>query len=119
MTRDDTGTIVTSFDERGIKAAQATMRRAHEKLNALCSGTERWHMSVPAQLDRDPDLVIGEALFTGDHAITEVERLRDVLEQIETLSHNALTQPFAALARVENLAQNALHRLAVPNAEIE
>ena len=82
MTRDDMGNIVTTWDVQGIQDAQATMDRAHRMLSALCKGEERWHMSIPAQLDRDPDLVLGEALVTGDRAIKEVERLRGWLHVI-------------------------------------
>lgn len=35
---------------------------AWETVSALCSGRMRWTMSVPAEPDRDPDLVIGHAL---------------------------------------------------------
>lgn len=38
----------------------------------------------------------------------EIERLRDVLDQIETIARNALTRPYAALRRIEELALEGL-----------
>lgn len=37
---------------------------------ALCQGEMRWTMSVPAQPDRDPDLVIGAALQAAKDVLT-------------------------------------------------
>lgn len=53
----------------------AALDKADTKLNALCQGTEKWRMSVPARLDDDPDLVIGRALSLARQLIERVRWL--------------------------------------------
>jgi hypothetical protein len=43
-------------------AVMATVDAAIAMVPALCNGSQRWTMSVPARLDSDPDLVIAGAL---------------------------------------------------------
>jgi len=45
-------------------------------VNDLCQGTIKWRMSVPAQPDSDPDIVIADALNTAKQ---ENARLRELL----------------------------------------
>jgi hypothetical protein len=47
----------------------AKIDKALETVFDLCSGKQRWVMSVPAQPDRDPDLVISEALRAAREAL--------------------------------------------------
>lgn len=39
-------------------------------VNALCDGSQRWTMSVPARVDSDPDLVISDALMAAREALS-------------------------------------------------
>lgn len=45
-----------------IAAAEARAEAAHNLVVALCNGDIRWRMSIPAQPNSDPDLVIGASL---------------------------------------------------------
>lgn len=73
-----------------MKLALEEIDKAIAKVKALCSGHERWIMSVPARPDDDPDLVIGGALWAAknilkealaEHAMREVQRLGQEIEQ--------------------------------------
>lgn len=60
---------------------QERIDRAHRMICDLCEGRREWRMSIPAEVDYDPDLVIGDGLLAGREALAEVERLtreRDV-----------------------------------------
>lgn len=55
-----------------IEALDA-IERAEAKVSALCSGKERWEMRVPAEPDRDPDLVISDALAKAKKLIESLD----------------------------------------------
>lgn len=57
----------------GPGAVDSALAKAHAVVNDLCQGKRRWTMSVPAQPDSDPDLVISGALQL---AMQELDRLR-------------------------------------------
>ena len=46
---------------------------AHAMVSSLCRGDKKWIMSIPANEQSDPDLVIGRALCAMDELITAVE----------------------------------------------
>jgi hypothetical protein len=48
-----------------IQEAQNKIDKAWRMLQSLCSGKVRWHMSIPARPDSDPDLVIADGLHAG------------------------------------------------------
>lgn len=52
--------------------------RAHKAVHALCNG-ERWTMRVPAEPERDHDLVIASGLNVADRALAEIDALRKAL----------------------------------------
>lgn len=54
-----------------LAATQALEKigKAHEKVSALCSGDERWTMSVPVRQDYDHDVVISDALRASEAVI--------------------------------------------------
>jgi hypothetical protein len=62
---------------------RAHLAAANAEVHALCSGKRRWTMSIPAEVDRDSDLVIGRAL---NEAEREIDRLTAALtvERIAT-----------------------------------
>lgn len=75
-----------------IERDRAIVAQAHEEVSRLCMGPDagRWRMTVPAQEDRDSDLVISNALLVADRALgaladtqAEGERLRRKVEHIE------------------------------------
>ena len=53
------GTVAERVD---LDEARRLHLAAWQIVNDLCAGKKRWVMSVPAEPDRDPDLVIGAAL---------------------------------------------------------
>lgn len=81
----------------------ASIDKAEKMLHALCDGTVRWTMSIPAQLDRDPDLVIGMGLRAGREAADALAALtaeRDKTDdRIARISGHASGQIDAAIAR--------------------
>ena len=48
----------------------AKIAKAEAVVNALCDGSQRWTMSVPARVDSDPDLVISDALMAAREALS-------------------------------------------------
>lgn len=48
------------------------IERAKDVVIALCAGRQRWTMSVPAEPDRDPDLIIMAALDAGTRALARL-----------------------------------------------
>ena len=81
---------MTAQQLNAMKLALEEIDKAIAKVKALCSGHERWIMSVPARPDDDPDLVIGGALWAAknilkealaEHAMQEVQRLGQEIEQ--------------------------------------
>lgn len=53
------------------------IRKAIKIVDDLCNGRSKWTMRVPAEPDRDPDLIIYKALLG---AIKEIESLRAQLD---------------------------------------
>lgn len=60
-----------------------SLEKAHDMVSDLCDGKRKWMMSIPAQPDHDPDLVIGLALHKAIAYIQENERARN--QQKETI----------------------------------
>lgn len=58
----------------------AKIDKAHKVVCDLCSGKREWIMSIPAQPDDDPDLIIGESLRK---ARAEIISLRSRVEELE------------------------------------
>lgn len=48
------------------------IEKAKQMVKDLCSGKERWHMSIPARENDDPDLVIFDALHAAELALADV-----------------------------------------------
>ncbi|TDD31672.1 hypothetical protein E1287_25770 [Actinomadura sp. KC06] len=67
------------------------IERAHEEIAAICKdGPSRWRMSIPAQPDRDSDLILSAGLKAGGDLLAEVERLRAELEAAREMIGDAL-----------------------------
>jgi hypothetical protein len=52
------------------------------KVSALCSGSDRWIMSIPAQPESDPDIVIFKALHEARKIITHENGLKAENERL-------------------------------------
>lgn len=58
-----------------LDAIEQRIKRAHEKVSALCHGDERWTMRVPADERYDHDLIIAAALRDADKLLVAVRAL--------------------------------------------
>jgi len=58
-----------------VKRLLDLIARGEKTIDALCSGKQRWVMNVPAEPDRDPDLVLSDALRAGREAVVAVDAL--------------------------------------------
>jgi hypothetical protein len=58
-------------DKDELKLALEKIIKANAKVRAICSGEERWTMSIPARPDHDSDLVIASALGAAMKLIKE------------------------------------------------
>ena len=56
-----------------VKEAREAIGKSKQKLFDLCSGKERWHMSIPADQKNDPDIVIMEGLRLAEEYLVELE----------------------------------------------
>lgn len=66
-----------------LEAVRARREAAHRCIVDLCSDpSAKWRMSIPAQPDRDPDLVITASLTDVDDLLSEVDRLRAALAEV-------------------------------------
>lgn len=61
-----------------LDAARAALKTAHDHVADLCEGRTKWTMRIPADEQRDSDLVIGAGLDAGEKAAAEVEILRGI-----------------------------------------
>lgn len=50
------------MDIKRLTEIEERCEKADKVVNELCQGTRKWVMSVPANFERDPDLVIGNSL---------------------------------------------------------
>lgn len=66
-------------DAQSEREALAKINAALATVSALCDGTERWTMRVPAEPDRDPDLVISGALEAAKDLILSRTSDRDAI----------------------------------------
>lgn len=53
--------------------AHEKIERARQMVYDLCSGKERWVMRVPAQPDRDSDLIIMAGLDAVETILSQIE----------------------------------------------
>lgn len=67
-------------DEDLREAAIANLLRAREMVGDLCSGKQRWVMSIPARPEHDPDLVI---VFGIDAALDALGHRREAAPATE------------------------------------
>ncbi len=58
-----------------LDAIERRIKLAHDKVSALCNGSERWTMRIPADESYDHDLIIGAALRDADKLLLAVRSL--------------------------------------------
>lgn len=60
-----------------LDTIKAALEKAHTELHEICDQgvRDRWRMHIPAQPDRDSDLIIADALRHADGLLAEVRRL--------------------------------------------
>lgn len=58
-----------TIDRAVVEQALGKIGKAYAKVSALCSGDERWTMSVPVRPDYDHDVVISDALNAASGAL--------------------------------------------------
>ncbi len=75
---------MTTLTLAQIDELTAQVAQADAEVNALCHGSRRWTMTVPAEPDRDSDLVIGRAL-NGVEKLVEYAKERAAREACEAL----------------------------------
>lgn len=57
-----------------IKEALKAIEKADKMVSDLCSGKEQWIIQIPARPDKDPDLVISDALTKAQKALKEQQQ---------------------------------------------
>ena len=77
-----------STDPIDLPAIEARNTAAHDHVVKLCRGEEDWTMRIPAQPDRDSDLVIDAALADVLALVAEVRRLRGERERCGCSCHD-------------------------------
>lgn len=60
-----------------LEAFKGRQEKARAEVSALCNG-KRWKMTIPADRNRDSDLVIAAALDDAAALLSEVERLQNL-----------------------------------------
>ncbi len=66
-----------------LAAARARIQRAHAEIREVArNGRTRWQMSIPANPERDTDLIISVALADGERLAGEVERLTALIRDL-------------------------------------
>lgn len=65
-----------------LEAIETRAKRAHSEIVRLCKPGEHWRMSIPAQVDRDSDLVLSATANDAERlleAVTQLQARVDVL----------------------------------------
>lgn len=61
---------------------RSRIEAASRVLQALCDGTERWHMTIPVHPD-DPDILISTGLREAEKMLEELAALRARVAELE------------------------------------
>ena len=91
-----------------MREAINAIDRATVKVNKLCSGKDRWTLSVPARPDYDPDIIIMDALRKARDIIARP--MPDLTADIAKVRHHirsSNTEALAALDRIEAAIKEA------------
>jgi hypothetical protein len=64
--------------------ARAALAKAHDLVVDLALNKSRWRMTIPADPERDSDLILATGLDQGEKAVAEVELLRRQRDALQT-----------------------------------
>lgn len=56
-----------------VREALEAITKAKSKISDLCHGREQWHMSIPADPENDPDIVIMDGLHKAEVALSAID----------------------------------------------
>jgi len=108
-------------DKDELERVLSKIAKAEAKVSKLCSGDEKWMMSIPARPDHDPDIVISDALREAKAALsastpnTHVRGLVEALREIQTLciteSHKFMGGSGQKIAEIHVTVNEALAAL--------
>ena len=101
-------------DERAALREQA--ERAHSEIARLCSAPvdSRWRMSIPANPERDSDLILSDALTALERALDAETERADAAEDVSLVAGRQAAELGAenvALRRERNEARAEVERL--------
>lgn len=74
--------LSTRPDAKGLVEVLAKIDKAESTVKALCNGTQKWVMCIPAQKS-DPDLVISDALRSSKKALATQKPALSEAELVE------------------------------------
>jgi hypothetical protein len=72
------------------------VNKARKMVSDLCNKRREWIMSIPADRERDPDLVIADGLDAVEDLLEMIEEMRDCLEEFGQHQSPCLLSFFSA-----------------------
>ena len=80
-----------------LDSFKARADKAHKEIGAIAAeGVQRWRMSIPAQPDRDSDLIIADVLKDVPSVAFELECARDFIAYLRTSTDGKYASLFAS-----------------------
>ncbi len=93
-----------------LDAIRARAKRSHAEIVGLCDGGRRWTMRVPAQSDRDSDLVLSATVSDVEALLAEVERLRARVHEAVDECQRRYGPVESQLVKLRNLMRESMQR---------
>lgn len=72
-----------SISPEVLEELRGKLKAARDMVSALCHGDRQWTMSVPAQPNTDPDLVISDGLRAGSTLLSTLSSLKEENERLK------------------------------------
>jgi hypothetical protein len=94
-----------------VDEARAAITKAHDHVGAIALGETRWTMHIPAQPERDSDLILTAGLDAGEKAVAAVEKL---LAEIHCLSASESLESALLRRRIADLETRLAQLESVP-----
>jgi len=79
VTNNPGGDLVTGVD---VEHTKAQLDKAQIENGEVAADRKRYRMSIPANPDRDTDLIIGDALTAAEALVAAVERVQALHEHV-------------------------------------
>lgn len=67
---------ISNTEDIDYEKLRERIEAAHRMVVALCKREREWMLSIPANPQRDPDIIIGDGLRAGRHALARAETLQ-------------------------------------------